>query len=93
MRNLLARLWGDDGGALIALEWVFVATILVLGTVTGLVAVRQTVLAELTDAADVILSPHRSGSPGGRGDGRHSATGPVQADDAPPGPSELRACD
>ena len=40
MRQLLLELWKDDAGALIATEWVFVATILVLGSITGLVAVR-----------------------------------------------------
>ena len=44
MQQLVRRLWNDDCGALIATEWVFVATILVLGIITGLVAVRQAVI-------------------------------------------------
>src|SRR2546428_10331012 len=35
--------------SLIATEWVFVATILVLGAITGLVAVRQAVISELEE--------------------------------------------
>jgi hypothetical protein len=56
MRQLMLRLWKDDAGALIATEWVFVATILVLGSITGLVAVRQAILSELQDMAQAIMS-------------------------------------
>ncbi len=56
MRKLLRRLWHDDCGALIATEWVFVATIMVLGAITGLVAVRQAILSELTKFADAVTS-------------------------------------
>ena len=60
MRRLMFRLWKDDAGALIATEWVFVATILVLGAITGLVAVRQAVLAELIDFANAVMSLNQS---------------------------------
>jgi Flp pilus assembly pilin Flp len=56
MRKLLQRLWNDDSGALIATEWVFVATIMVLGAITGLVAVRQAILSELTEFANAVTS-------------------------------------
>ncbi|HZP17490.1 MAG TPA: hypothetical protein VFB00_05970 [Terriglobales bacterium] len=55
MPNLIRKLWNDDAGALIASEWVFVATILTLGAITGLVAVRQAVIAELHDFANALL--------------------------------------
>lgn len=60
MRQLMRRLWDDDCGALIATEWVFVATILVLGAITGLVAVRQAILSELTEFANAVLSLNQS---------------------------------
>jgi hypothetical protein len=60
MRQLVLKLWKDDCGALIATEWVFVATILVLGSITGLVMVRQAVLAELQDMAQAIMSLDQS---------------------------------
>jgi hypothetical protein len=60
MRNLMSKLWADDCGALIATEWVFVATILVLGSITGLVAVRQAVLSELTEFANAVLALNQS---------------------------------
>src|SRR5262245_47241375 len=53
-------LWGDDVGALIATEWVIVATIIVLGIIPGLIAVRQGTLSELTDAANALLSLNQS---------------------------------
>lgn len=56
MCNLIYRLWKDDGGALIAIEWVFVATILVFGAIVGLVAVRQAVVSELTEFANAVMS-------------------------------------
>ncbi len=52
MFQLGARLWRDDGGALLALEWVFLATLLVFGLTTGLVAVRNAITSELTSVAD-----------------------------------------
>jgi hypothetical protein len=91
MRSLLARLWGNDGGALIALEWVFVAVILVSGTVTGLVAVRQAVVAEFTDAADVIFSLYRPGSVARPGEARRRAAAPARHREA--ASSDQRACD
>ena len=62
MRKLLRRLWIDDCGALIATEWVFVATIMVLGAITGLVAVRQAILSELTEFANAVTSLNCDGS-------------------------------
>jgi Flp pilus assembly pilin Flp len=57
---MMRKLWKDDCGALIATEWVFVATILVLGIITGLVAVRQAVIDELNDFADAVLALNQS---------------------------------
>jgi len=54
MRHLMLKLWRDDMGALIATEWVFVVTILVIGLVTGLKAVQQAVLNELEEVAGAI---------------------------------------
>ena len=56
MRKLLGKCWKDDAGALIAIEFLFVATILVIGTVVGLTAVRNAVNAELTELANAILA-------------------------------------
>jgi Flp pilus assembly pilin Flp len=60
MCKLLRELWNDDCGALIATEWVFLATILVLGIITGLVAVRQALISELTEFAQALLALDQS---------------------------------
>ncbi|HBI44735.1 MAG TPA: hypothetical protein DDY78_18065 [Planctomycetales bacterium] len=41
MRNLIGRFWRDESGSVIVGDWAFVATILVLGAVTGMVALHQ----------------------------------------------------
>src|SRR5215471_1689019 len=80
MRRLFQRLWNDDSGALIATEWVFVATILVLGIITGLVAVRQAVLSELTEFANAVLSLNQSFSFSGQTNCEASTAGSAAAD-------------
>ncbi len=56
MKSMLKRLWSDDQGALIAMEFLFVATILVIGIVVGLSSVKNAVNAELTELANAILA-------------------------------------
>ena len=51
MFQLVRKLWRDDRGALIATEWVFIATILIIGAITGFVAVRQAIITEVLDFA------------------------------------------
>lgn len=65
MRNVMRKLWHDDRGALLATEWVFVSTILVVGVVTGLKSVQQSVNAELADMAGAIGSLSQAYSYGG----------------------------
>jgi hypothetical protein len=40
MRAWLQRLWQDERGSVDALDWAFVATLLVIGAITGVVASR-----------------------------------------------------
>jgi Flp pilus assembly pilin Flp len=61
----MLRLWRDDQGALIATEWVFVATILVIGLIVGLKAVQSAVLNELEEVAGAIGAISQSYSYGG----------------------------
>jgi len=56
MSNMMRKLWKDDCGALIAMEFLFVATILVIGIIVGLSAVRSAINAELTELANAILA-------------------------------------
>jgi hypothetical protein len=102
-RNLLVRLWDDDAGALIATEWIFVATILVLGAVTGLVAIRQAVIAELHDIANALLALNQTYSVTGQSNCQSSTGGHffldfndsivVRSTLAFPGGVDNRACD
>src|SRR4051794_10565069 len=56
MSNLLQKLWKDDCGALISMEFLFVATILVIGVIVGLANVRDAVNTELSELANAILA-------------------------------------
>jgi Flp pilus assembly pilin Flp len=49
MRQLLIRLWREESGAVLGTEWAIIATILVLGAITGVLASRQTVLTDVED--------------------------------------------
>jgi len=80
--RLFLKLWKDDCGALIATEWVFVATILVLGIITGLVAVRQAVIDELLDFANAVLSLNQSFSFSGQSNCQSSTAGSQFIDSA-----------
>lgn len=51
MKNLLSRFWRDEAGFVISSELVLVATILVIGLIAGLTAVRDGVVQELGDTA------------------------------------------
>ncbi len=75
MRQLAIKLWKDDCGALIATEWVFVATILVLGSITGLVAVRQAVITEMEEFAHAVMSLSESYSFSGQSNCQSSTAG------------------
>ncbi|MGF1577969.1 MAG: Flp family type IVb pilin [Gemmataceae bacterium] len=56
MSKLLQKLWNDDCGALIAAEYLFVATILVIGIIVGLSSVREAVNNELAELANAYLA-------------------------------------
>jgi hypothetical protein len=58
--GLLRRLWDDDCGALLATEWVVMVTLLVLGLIPALIAVRQGVLSEMTDFSHAATSLDQS---------------------------------
>jgi Flp pilus assembly pilin Flp len=55
-KGIVQRLWADDQGALIAIEFLFVVTILVLGIIVGLVSLREAVKAELVELGNAILA-------------------------------------
>jgi hypothetical protein len=56
MNRLFTKLWNDDAGALIAMEFLFVATILIIGIIVGLVNLRGAINAELSELGNAILA-------------------------------------
>ena len=56
MSKYIMQLWNDDAGALIAIEFLFVATILVIGIIVGLSGLREAVKTELTELGNAILA-------------------------------------
>lgn len=65
MRQLVMRLWRDEAGFVISTELILIATILVIGMITGLTTVRDAVVTELADVADAISEVDQSYSYGG----------------------------
>jgi len=60
--RILKLLWSDQRGAILSGEYVLIATILGLGVIVGLAAVRNALVTELCDMAEGISAsdhPHR----------------------------------
>jgi hypothetical protein len=53
MRQLLRRLWDDDGAAVISVELVLIIAILIFGMIPGLVALRNSGIAVLTSLGNL----------------------------------------
>jgi hypothetical protein len=62
---MLRKLWSDEAGFVISAELVLVATILVIGLIVGLVAVRNQVVEELVDVGQAIGNLSQSYAFGG----------------------------
>jgi len=60
MSGLIRKLWSDDNGALLATEFLFMSALLTIGTVSGLVAVRQSILSELVETGNAIMALDQS---------------------------------
>jgi Flp pilus assembly pilin Flp len=58
--HTLTQLWRDDRGVVVATEYLFVATILIIGLVIGLTNLRTAINAELTELANAILALSQS---------------------------------
>ena len=59
MKKLLKRIWRKDDGVL-TFEWILLITVLTIGVVGGLSAVRDAVISELGDLAEAIVSLDQS---------------------------------
>jgi Flp pilus assembly pilin Flp len=85
MRTLMIRLWSDDHGALESIEFLLIATILILGLVVGLTALRNAITTEFEETANAILALSQGYSVSGLSGAGASVDG-SQAIDTPGGP-------
>jgi len=63
MRKFLSQLWQDEAGFVISSELIFVATLLVIGLITGLTTIRDQVLVNWATSPmpfRSLISPTRS---------------------------------
>jgi hypothetical protein len=77
MLRLMKALWQDDAGALLAMEWMIVASLTVLGTVAGLASLAGGINGEANDMAQEIRTVRQSYR---AGSSRGSSAAPAQAD-------------
>jgi Flp pilus assembly pilin Flp len=56
MKRLLGKFWNDDAGALIAAEYLFFSSIVVIGITVGMTAFRNAVVAEFEELANAYLA-------------------------------------
>lgn len=59
MKSLLNRVWREDEGVL-TFEWILLITVLVIGIVGGLSAVRDAMITELGDVVEAMISLDQS---------------------------------
>jgi len=57
---MFAKLWKDEAGFVVSAELIFIATLLVIGLVTGWVAVRNAAVSELTEVALALANVDQS---------------------------------
>ena len=54
------RLWNDHQGFIVSIELILLATILVIGLITGMTALRDSVVSELSDVGGAIQDLNQS---------------------------------
>ena len=70
MQNLICRFWRDESGSVVVGEWVFVATILVLGAVTGMVVLHHPRFEDTDATPTATAATHGASAPTSVADGR-----------------------
>ena len=85
-QEMLKRLWLDDQGAILSMEIILIATILVLGMIVGLTSLRDAVISEMADVGAAIAALDQSYIYGGAA-GHHAVVYGTEFDD------ELDTCD
>jgi Flp pilus assembly pilin Flp len=59
VKSLMQRMWKDQEGVL-TFEWILLITVVTIGVVGGLSAVRDAVISELGDVAEAMISLDQS---------------------------------
>lgn len=72
---MMSKLWKDEAGFVVSAELIFIATLLVIGLITGWVAIRNAVVSELTEVAQAISAVDQSYSYNGRSNCASSTAG------------------
>jgi hypothetical protein len=79
--TMLRNLWNDDGGSgLVTSEILFIFVIIVLGIITGLIAVRQALISELVESAQALMALDQSFSFSGQFNCESSTAGSSASD-------------
>jgi Flp pilus assembly pilin Flp len=65
MRQWMIQLWKDDRGAILSIEYLLFASILIIGLVVGLAALRNAIITEFQELGNAILAINNSFSVGG----------------------------
>jgi hypothetical protein len=73
--TLFGNLWNDDGGAVLASEYLTLGSVVVLGGVTGLTSLRDSVNDEMREFGGAIRSVRQSYSVAGQRSGVASTSG------------------
>lgn len=60
MEATAKRLWDDEAGFIVSMELILIATIVVIGLITGLATVRNAVVSELSDVAGAVQDMNQS---------------------------------
>jgi len=58
--KMIKRLWSDEAGFVVSSELILVGTVAVIGLLTGLAAVRDGVVSELSDVAGAVQDLNQS---------------------------------
>ena len=60
MKNPAQTLWNDEAGFIVSIELILIATIAIIGLITGMTAVRDAVVSELSDVAGAVQDLNQS---------------------------------
>lgn len=58
--KVINRLWNDQEGFIVSIELILLSTILVIGLITGMTALRDAVVSELSDVGGAIQDLNQS---------------------------------